>query len=170
VSEPVSHPRTLGHVGITVTDLDRAVAWYRDVLGFDLLSGPSVLRGDDSHAGKGASDVFGSRFGEVRMSQLVSANGVGIELFEFAEPETERRPDVFEYWKTGVSHICVIARDIEKLAARIEATGGRMRTEGVREVYPGEPYRWCYCEDPFGTVIELHTHSQEQVYANRDAP
>ncbi len=35
------------------------------------------------------------------------------------------------------------------------------------ELFPGEPYRCCYCEDPFGNVVELYSHGHERVWANR---
>jgi catechol 2,3-dioxygenase len=37
-TEPALHPETrIGHVHLKVSDLDRAIAFYRDVLGFDLM-------------------------------------------------------------------------------------------------------------------------------------
>lgn len=160
-------PRTLVHVGITVPDLDRAVTWYQDVLGFDLLLGPQRVEAGDGHSAAGAADVFGLRFGSFRQAHLVDGNGVGIELFEFLEPATESRDDPFEYWKTGIFHLCVRDPDVEGLARRIAETGGTIRTSGVHACFAGEPYRWCYCQDPFGTIIEIYSHSHEQVYSNR---
>ena len=57
---------------------------------------------------------------------------------------------------------------IEELAQRIAEAGGRMRSSRVWPVFEGEPYRTCYCEDPFGNVVELYSHSHERTYANRD--
>jgi hypothetical protein len=47
------------------------------------------------------------KFGKLLICHLSSANGVGIELFQFIEPKTQQRgPDTnFEYWKTGFFHI-----------------------------------------------------------------
>jgi catechol 2,3-dioxygenase-like lactoylglutathione lyase family enzyme len=159
-------PCALVHVGITVPDLDAAVAWYEEVLGCDRLLGPIVVDAADGHAGTIAADVFGPRFRRFRQAQLSMANGVGIELFEFVEPPTERRADPLEFWRTGVFHLCVREPDVAGLARRIAATGGRMRTP-VHQSFAGEPYRWCYCEDPFGTIVEIYSHSHEQVFANR---
>jgi hypothetical protein len=39
----------------------------------------------------------------------------------------------------------------------------------VREIFPGEPYRFCYCEDPFGNVIELSTHPHAEAFGGREA-
>jgi catechol 2,3-dioxygenase-like lactoylglutathione lyase family enzyme len=158
-------PRALAHVGLTVPDIDRAIAWYRDVLGFDVLVGPVTVTADGTHGGRCAAEVFGSRFGAMRQAHLVAGNGVGLELFEFAEPPTGT-PAGFRYWDVGLFHLCVRDPDVDGLADRIAATGGRRRT-ATHASFPGEPYRWCYCEDPFGNVVEVYSHSHEQVYANR---
>jgi catechol 2,3-dioxygenase-like lactoylglutathione lyase family enzyme len=155
------------HVGVTVTDLDRAVRWYGDVLGLEPI-GPAVdVRADEGHGGAVAADVFGDRLGRFRQAHLASVNGVALELFEFVDPPTEPRSENFEYWKTGVSHLCLTVAGIERAVERIAASGGRRRTSRVWEIFPGEPYLTCYCEDPFGNVIELYSHSHERTYANR---
>jgi catechol 2,3-dioxygenase-like lactoylglutathione lyase family enzyme len=159
--------RPIAHIGITVPDLSEAIDWYCDVLGFEAI-GPAVeVRVDDGHAGTVAADVFGPRLGRFRQAHLASANGVALELFEFLEPPSEPRLDNFEYWRTGVFHICLLAPDIEELEERIVESGGLRRTSQVWEMWPGEPYRTCYCEDPFGNVIELYSHSHERTYSNR---
>jgi catechol 2,3-dioxygenase-like lactoylglutathione lyase family enzyme len=158
---------SIAHVGMTVSDLDGAVRWYRDVLGLEPL-GPAVeVEARAGHGGRVAADVFGPRFGLLRQAHLTSANGVALELFEFAEPRVEPRATHFEYWKAGIFHFCLVAPDIEAVAERIVASGGRRRTSRVWEIFEGEPYRTCYCEDPFGNVFELYSHSHERTYANR---
>jgi catechol-2,3-dioxygenase len=158
----------IGHLGLAVTDLEAAVTWYRDVLGFDPLGGPIEVRSGDGHAGTVAADVFGPGFGAFRQAHLAGANGAALELFEFLEAPTQRREPPFAYRETGLFHFCVVTPDIERLAQRIAASGGRMRTSRVWEIFPGEPYRTCYCQDPFGNVLELYSHSHERTYANRD--
>ena len=142
------------HVGVTVSDLDRAVAWYGEVLGLDPI-GPQVqIRAGEGHGGAVAADVFGPRFGRFRQAHLAGANGVALELFEFDQPPRD--------WRAGIFHICLAVGDLDAVAAR----AGR-RTSRVWELFPGEPYRTCYCEDPFGNAIELYSHSHERTWANR---
>lgn len=161
-------PRALVHVGVTVPDLDRAVAWYTQVLGFDVLVPPTTVEADASHAGRCAAEVFGEPFAVMRQAQLVAANGVGLELFQFLTPATVPDQPAFDYWRTGPFHICIRDADVAGLAGRIAQTGGKQRT-AVHEAFPGEPYRWCYCEDPFGNIVEIYSHNHEQVYANRSS-
>jgi catechol 2,3-dioxygenase-like lactoylglutathione lyase family enzyme len=157
----------VAHLGLTVADLDRAVAWYRDVLGFDPLADPVEVRANEGHAGVVAAEVFGPRLRAFRQAHLASANGTALELFEFIDPPTEPPARSFEYWKGGLFHFCVVTPDVERTAERIAASGGRRRTRAW-EIFVGEPYRTCYCEDPFGNPLELYTHSHERTYANRE--
>jgi len=159
--------RQIAHIGVTVTDLDRALDWYRDVLGFEPIVSPVAVQVGDGHPGALAADVFGPSCRRFRVAHLAGANGTALELFEFVEPRTERRVQSLEYWRTGAFHFCVVAPDIDHLVEQIEVSGGKRRTR-VWDMFPGEPYRMCYCEDPFGTIIELYTHSHERTYARRE--
>lgn len=156
----VRYPRSITHVGVTVTDLDRAIAFYRDVLGATVLLGPVEFKGEDPHA----ADFLGPAFGRTRVVYLGLGNGVALEVFEFVEPRAERRPDGFEHWRTGFSHVAVVEPDVEGLARRMAEHGGRRRS-AVWEIFPG---RWAaFAEDPFGNVIEIYSHPTEQVVSNR---
>jgi catechol 2,3-dioxygenase-like lactoylglutathione lyase family enzyme len=157
----------IGHIGLTVPRLDAAVAWYTGVLGFEPIAPPATLRAGMGDAGRLAAAVFGEGFREASVAQLASGCEVAIELFEFRPPQGPARP-AFEYWRAGWFHVCVVEREIEALCARIERHGGR-RLTGVLEILPGRPYRMCYCQDPFGNVVEIHTHARGSLDANRPA-
>jgi len=150
----------IAHVGMTVPDLARAARWYQEVLGFEEL-GPRVqVRAGDGHAGTVAADVLGHAFGTFRQAHLTCANGVALELFEFAEPAPERL--------RGLFHVCVTVDAVAATARRIGVRGGR-QTSRVWRIFDDEPFLTCYCRDPFGNVIELYSHSHERTYANRSA-
>ena len=56
--------------------------------------------------------------------------------------------------------------NVEELAERIVAAGGKKRMEKPRYYYPGEkPYRMIYMEDPFGNIVEIYSHSYELIYS-----
>lgn len=54
--------RALDHVGISVPDIDAALAWYRDVLGCYVLMEPMEAVADESHFGQIVGDIFGPGF------------------------------------------------------------------------------------------------------------
>jgi lactoylglutathione lyase family protein len=157
------YPRSFSHIGLSVTDLDAAVRFYSDVMGWYLIMPPTTITEDDSAIGVMCTDVFGAGWGSFRIAHLSTGDRIGVEIFEFRNAQ---KPDNnFEYWKTGVFHFCVQDPDVEGLAARIVAAGGKQRMP-VREYFPGEkPYRMVYMEDPFGNIVEIYSHSYELTYS-----
>jgi catechol-2,3-dioxygenase len=95
---------------------------------------------------------------------MITVNGVGIELFQFLEPRADRRQENFDYWRTGYFHIAITEPLIAELAERIGSNGGKKRTD-VLELTPGSDKKICFCEDPFGNIIEIYSHSYEQFWS-----
>ncbi|WP_428927745.1 lactoylglutathione lyase family protein [Marinibacterium sp. SX1] len=156
-------PRTFSHIGLSVPDLDAAVAFYRDVMGFYVIMEPTEIAEDDSDIGVMCNDVFGPGWGRFRIAHLSTADRIGFELFEF--PENHRPDDNLPHRQVGLFHFAIQDPDLEGLLARIVAAGGRQRMP-VRSYFPGEkPYRMVYVEDPFGIVFELYSHSYELTYS-----
>ncbi len=161
--------RAVNHLAVTVTDIRRAMEWYRDILGMTVIAKPVEISSNpadsgDMHLATLVRNVFGPSLGKFLICHMISANGTGVELFEFLEPRTEKRKDNFDYWKTGFFHVAITELRIEELAQKIAGTGGRKRTE-VMELVPSSGKKICFCEDPFGNIIEIYTHSYEEFWA-----
>ena len=161
----MNYPRAITHVGITVTNIESAIRWYKEIFGFHTLAGPVQLVADDSHFGKISSDIFGSEFRKGKLALLTGSNGVCVEIFEFEEPLSQKRKEGFEYWKTGIFHFTIIDPDVENLVRQIVETGGKSRSQ-IWQFFPDKPYKMAYCEDPFGNIIEIYSHSTEQTWSN----
>lgn len=162
-------PRAIAHIGITIPDIEAAIAWYEDVLGFRAI-GPigEVDLTDGSHFAQLCTDVFGPNPDQktLRLAHISSANGTALELFEYVDPPTEIPENNFVYRQAGINHFCVIDPDVTGLARRIEETGGKQRSK-VWPLFDGQPYELAYCQDPWGTIIEIYSHSHEQFFANQ---
>lgn len=156
------YPKIINHIAISVPNLDEAVKWYMEVLGFAAIKQAVEIVADDSLKGRAIKDIHGPKIKKMRMAWLSSANQVGFEIIEYVQPEAERRTDNFEYWKSGLIHICITDPDIEGLCKRISESGGKQRTE-IWEIVPEKGYKLAFCEDPFGNIIEIFDHSYEQV-------
>lgn len=152
----------INHVAISVTNLEQAVNWYQKVLGFRLIGGPVELITDDSPAGKALKDIHGENLKKMRMSWLLSQNDIGLEIVEYIEPKSQRRQDNFEYWKSGITHICITDSRIEELCEKISMQGGRQRS-GIWEIVPFKEYKIAFCEDPFGNIIEIYSNNYEEI-------
>ena len=57
---------------------------------------------------------------------------------------------------------------IEQLTKKIAENGGKQRTK-VWELIPDKPYKIAYCEDPFGNIIEIYTHSYQEVWGDNQS-
>ena len=156
-------PRTFSHIGISVPDLDAAVKFYSEVMGFYVIMQPSEVTEDDSAIGVMCTDVFGPGWDRLRIAHLSTADGIGFELFEFKG--NEEPDDNFAYRRHGTFHFAVQDPNLEDLLEKILAAGGKQRMP-VREYFPDEkPFRMVYVEDPFGVVFELYSHSYELTYS-----
>lgn len=162
--------RAVNHIAVSVTDIVRAKDWYRDIMGMTVLMEPTEISYSraqkvNPHLAELVKNVFGPTLERFLLCHMSSANGVGIELFQFLDPPAERTQTNFEYWKTGYFHIAATELNVGDLADRIAANGGKKRTE-VMELATGSGKLICFCEDPFGNVIEIYSHSYEQFWAN----
>ena len=154
-------PRPLHHIGIGVSDIDAAIKWYEEVMGYRVFTGPIVLSLENDSRGQ-LRNVLGPGFRKLKIAHLSTGGGCGLELFQSIDPPHERRTENAEFWKSGTFHFCVTDPDIEGLVAKIKASGGKQLSE-IWDDRPPHNYRMVYCQDPFGTLIEVHTHSYEIV-------
>ncbi|MEZ0482252.1 lactoylglutathione lyase family protein [Planococcus sp. SSTMD024] len=157
------YPRSFSHIGLSVPDLDQAVKFYTEVLGWYTIMEPAPVYNDDTAIGQMCRDVFGNDWKHFRIAHLATGDKIGIELFEF--PENEKPDNNFEYWKTGIFHFCIQDPNIEELVEKIKQHGGKQRMP-IREYYPDDkPYKMVYVEDPFGNIFEIYTHGYELTYS-----
>jgi catechol 2,3-dioxygenase-like lactoylglutathione lyase family enzyme len=141
----------VNHIGITVGNIDEAIQFYCSVLDMELLAGP--LHCDTTTAGADRrADVFGARWGAMKLAHLSAANGTGIELFEFLAPVVQTAAEHFPYWMTGPHHVAFTVGDFNATLQRILDNGGAQRTS-VYDVHGGALI--CYCEDPWGNIVEI---------------
>lgn len=157
------YPRSFSHIGLSVPDLEKAVQFYTEVLGWYIIMEPAEVLNDSTPIGQMCRDVFGEGWEKFRIAHLATGDKIGVELFEF--PQNEQPEDNFEYWKTGIFHFCIQDPDIEGLVEKVVAHGGKQRMP-IREYYPNDkPYKMVYVEDPFGNIFEIYTHSYELTYS-----
>ena len=136
------------HTGYTVSDLDRSVAFYRDLLGCE------VIATQEKEGGYLAA-IVGYPDAHVRMAhlRLPGADHV-IELFEYLAPPGGSA-DV-EPKNVGASHLCFVTDDLAGLYERLLAAGVSFVSPPV-EVDTGinAGGYGLYIRDPDGIMVEL---------------
>lgn len=160
-----NYPKSFSHIGITVPDIEKAVKFYSNVMGWYVIMEPSKVKKENETAiGQMCIDVFDDDWEEFEIAHLATSDGIGIELFSF--PHGIKEAPEFNPFNTGLFHFSVQDPDIEGLIDKIVAFGGKQRMP-IRAYYPEDkPYRMCYVEDPFGIVFEIYTHSYELTYSS----
>jgi len=139
----------LHHTGYTVSDLDRSVAFYRDLLGCE------VLATQEKEGGYLAA-IVGYPDAHVRMAHLqVPGGGHVLELFEYVAPAGERPP--LEVPNVGTSHICFVVDDLPALYEELRAQGVDSFVSPPVEVDTGinRGGYGLYLRDPDGITVEL---------------
>ena len=131
------------HITVRVSDVERALAFYRDGLGLRVVF-------DVRLAGEGLDAVTGGAGASGRMVGLLvpGAGRVCIELLWFAEPKSERAP---RGRFTGYANIALSVADLDAAHAACVARGLRPLQKPV-EV---GGVRMFFVTDPDGTPIEF---------------
>jgi catechol 2,3-dioxygenase-like lactoylglutathione lyase family enzyme len=141
----------LRSVGIAVTDLERSLVFYRDVLGFDrMIMAPHELF-------SGLVDEITSEIGAtVRSCLLASSRGQGVlELFEVTKPRGRSIPFGTQWGDFGYLQVCLFASDRETLTAQIEAEGLDVLLSPQDVEDPEHPALFMYLRDPDGVLVEV---------------
>jgi catechol 2,3-dioxygenase-like lactoylglutathione lyase family enzyme len=136
------------HPTITVSNMEGALTFYRDVLGlrptFDGLHEPAAL-----------SRLLGYAEPEVRAVIVEAPDGTEIELAEFRRPKG--RPNVDRDWAdAGLSLLSLRVTDIEELMARITHAGFSFTSDLVHQTLPdGAVVKVAVCRGPDGVSVTL---------------
>jgi len=158
------NPPTVAHVGITVPDVTAAVAFYANALSMRVLVPPTEVPPTPGRTVE-FCEAFFPGFKGMRVARMITDQGIAFELFEWMDPAAGTAPSEFRHHETpGYFHVAFVDPDVEGRAKRIVAAGGRRRTS-TWQVWPDRPYLACYCEDPFGNVVEIISHSETEMHS-----
>jgi len=135
------------HTGITVSNLERSLAFWRDVLGFELSHRPH-------QTGKLASEITGVPGAEISIAVL-KAPGHKIELLEYLAPADKKRVDL-RPCDVGSMHVALTVDDLDAVLEKIAASGWKAAGEPqTLQAGPNAGKRVVYVRDPDGTIIEF---------------
>jgi catechol 2,3-dioxygenase-like lactoylglutathione lyase family enzyme len=136
------------HTGITVSNLERSLAFWRDVLGFEF-----------SHTahqkGELAQEITGVEGAEIKLAVLKTPSGHKIELLEYLAPADRKRANL-RPCDVGSVHVALLVYDLNAVLERIAASDWKAAGKPQRlQSGPNAGKRVVYVRDPDGTTIEL---------------
>lgn len=160
--ESKHYSSSFSHIGVCVSDIEKAVEFYSKVLGWRIIMAPAIIKEDESFVGVMCKDMLGEGFGSFKLAYMLTDEKVRIEIVELGTKDTDELQAAYQ--RSRGFHVCIQTPDVEGLAKRIIEQGGKQQMP-VKEYYPKEkPYRIVYCEDPFGNIIEIRSHSFEHLF------
>jgi len=135
------------HTGITVSNLERSLAFWRDVLGFELSHRPH-------QTGELASEITGVAGAEISIAVL-KGYGHKIELLEYLAPADRKRSDL-RPCDVGSVHVAFTVDNLDAILNTIAASGWKAAGKPQTiKVGPNTGKRVVYVRDPDGATIEF---------------
>jgi catechol 2,3-dioxygenase-like lactoylglutathione lyase family enzyme len=135
--------RGIHHTAICTPNLERQVAFYRDVVGFEVVNEMTWERNEliDS--------IIGLK-GSAARTVMMRAGNAYLEFFEYSAP-APREADPLRPCDRGYTHICLDVVDIKAEHERLTKAGMRFNREpgGVSEI------RAVYGWDLDGNIVEI---------------
>lgn len=136
------------HTCITVSDLERSIVFYRDVLGLELVLTEESERSQDDR-----SKSLGVAGAKVKLA-ILRAGNAQVELIEYVtargRPYDRNNNDI------GTMHIAFQVDDIEAVYQHLLEHGVRFTSPPATiPAGPMKGWRWTYFFDPDGVSLEI---------------
>ena len=133
------------HTGIVVSDMDKSLHFYRDLLGLEVWAD---FR-DDSEYVQSVTEEPGAN---IWMIKLKAPDGASVELLQYLSDPAQVPPPT-RSCSVGCNHVAFAVDDIH-------AMHGKLRSEGIRfhtppALSPDGGAKATYCRDPEGVIVEL---------------
>lgn len=137
------------HVGITVRDMERSLAFYRDALGLKIIM-------DEILSSPGLDTAVEKTDATIRAVVLTDEAMNMIELIEWQSHRAKHRPpEHLKYISTGLVEICLSVSDLEAWVKDLEKKGFKCRTPIWYLEALGRSIPVTHVEDPDGVQVEL---------------
>ena len=136
------------HTGITVSNLERSLAFWRDMMGCEL-----------SHTahqkGELAREITGVEGAEIKLAVLKVPGGHKIELLEYLDPADRKRANL-RPCDVGSAHVALLVHDLDAVLERIATSDWKIAGKPqTLQSGPNAGKRVVYVRDPDGTNIEF---------------
>ena len=140
----------IDHVGITVSDLDRALGFYRDLLGLRVLADSTVSEPE-------VADLLGLDTVQLRIADLDSGDGRIVELIQYVEPKG--RSIAYNSSDAATAHVAFTVDDLAAVRERLREAGATIVSRRPLVISePGGAFDGTIClyvRDPDGAILEL---------------
>ncbi len=137
------------HVGVTVSDVDRSLGFWRDLLGLGV-TGRGVVEWEH------LDQLVALPGTKIEWCELALPGGGKVELAQYHRPVGDAVPPGEEN-EPGRSHVSLLVDDLTEMLAMLRSNGVRARTDDPVDIPLGayEGGKAAYVFDPDGVELEL---------------
>lgn len=152
-----SVPRGVGHIGVTVPDLEEATRFFRRAFGARVAY-DGLTRADEPRRGPEVERQLGLPEGAAIVAQRMLQIGIGpgFEVFE-VEVDSAHRQRAAGLADLGWGHVALLVDEVDPVIARAVAAGAEALSEphgnSRHEDTPGNAS--VYLRTPWGSIVEL---------------
>ena len=139
--------RGIHHVAISTPNLERIVAFYRDIIGAEV-----VYEGGWKKGSAVIDGIVGLKDSHTKQAMLKIGNAY-MEFFEYVNPPGEPIDPQYGVNNHGYTHFCLDVKDIDQEYERLSQNG--MTFNCPPPSFEGSPIRATYGRDPDGNVVEI---------------
>jgi catechol 2,3-dioxygenase-like lactoylglutathione lyase family enzyme len=138
--------KSVFHTSITVSNLERSMAFYREILGLELLY-------TRESSGEGLSKGVGVENAHLKIA-MFRVGDDSLELIEYVTPKCQSKG--IRPCDVGSMHVAFQVKDIDEMGRRLN-THGYYFNAPPRHISEGpmKGWVWAYFKDPDGAQLEL---------------
>src|SRR5436190_1530512 len=140
----------VGNYSHIVADLDKSLAFYRDVIGLQATAPPQAFSGNPAIMKLGNTPGAQSRF----VALSVPGSPIGVEIIEYKD--IARTPVYPRFQDPGAANLIVRLRDVYSVLEKVKKTpGAKVLSAGGVPATIGNGGKTVFIQDPDGFVLEL---------------
>jgi catechol 2,3-dioxygenase-like lactoylglutathione lyase family enzyme len=154
------------HIGITVPNIEEAIAFFTQYFGFEVAYEFGPFSSDDNWM---AEQLNVHPRAEISKIVMMNARGISLELFEYADT-VERSKTVPNNADIGGHHLAFYVDDMNAAVAYLKQQGIKVLGEPtVMAEGPTEGESWVYFMAPWGMQLELVSYPNGKAYMKQSS-
>ena len=139
----------VGNFSHIVSNLDKSIEFYRDVLGLELTAPPAPFSPNPAIMKLG--NTIGAQ-SHIAVMKIPGA-GIGLELIDYKD--IERKPARPRFQDPGTGNLAILVKDIDMVAARLKQAGAHVLTAAGVPVDIQGREKGFFVQDPDGFIVEV---------------
>lgn len=138
--------KTVRHFGIVVTDIEKSLHFYKDLLGLK-------IKRDMLEQGKFVDDILGLKNVKVRTIKMLADEGNTLVELLWYQSHKGKQIKNKKIFGIGPSHLALTVDNLENLYQKLKLEGVKFNCPP--QISPDGKAKVAFCYDPDGVPLEL---------------